>query len=193
MSKSTANPAGLNELAVWREGDVLVVRREEPLPPICVFSGQPARRYVKCLFHWQERPLAGGGVGGLFWHYARDVWKVPLNVPLSDNLMRRRTIGWLLFGLTALLALATIGGLVGAQVYLSGLAAGPERKWWNDLGVPIIAMGGVLLTCLAMIGSYKIMPMPTVRLKAVRASETHLWLSGAAPEYLAQLPERKIA
>jgi hypothetical protein len=96
----------------------------------------------------------------------------------------------LLFALTALLAIATIAGLVGAQVYLSGLPAGPERKWWNDLGVPIIAMGGVLLTCLAMLGSYKIMPMPTVRLKPVRITNECVWLEGAARECLDQLPGR---
>lgn len=47
-----------------------------------------------------------------------------------------------------------------------------------------------LLTGLASIGSYYIMPMPTVRLKPVRITQTHIWLTGAAPEYLAQLPQR---
>lgn len=129
-------------------------------------------------------------MGSLLWQYARDVWKVPLSVPLAENLMRRRTIGWILFGLTAWLAVSTIGLLIAVQLQIGQMPAGPEREWWKDLGVPIIAMGGVLLTCLAMIGSYKIMPMPTVRLKPVRATDTHLWLAGAAPEYLAQLPEQ---
>ncbi len=191
MSKTQVNSTAPDEPAAWREGDVLVVCRDRPLPMVCVLSGRPAKGYVKCLFHWHDRPLAASGPGGVLWQYARDVWKVPLDVPLAGDLMRRRTIGWLLFGLTALVALATIGGLVAVQVYLGGLPAGPEREWWKDLGVPIIAMGGVLLTCLAMLGSYKIMPMPTVRLKPVRATQTHLWLSGAAPEYLAQLPEPK--
>ncbi len=189
MAADTGSTAVSGELAAWREGDVLVVRRDRPMPPVCVFTGQPAVRTVKCLFHWQEKPPAGG-IGGLALNYARDVWKVPLAVPLADDLMRRRTIGWILFGLTAWLGISTIALLIGAQVYLGGLPAGPEKKWWNDLGVPIIAMGGVILTCFAMLGSYKIMPMPTVRLKPVRADDKHLWLTGAAPEYLAQLRER---
>jgi len=28
----------------WREGDVVVLRRDRPLPPICLFTGRPACR-----------------------------------------------------------------------------------------------------------------------------------------------------
>lgn len=111
-------------------------------------------------------------------------------MPLADSLMQRRRIGWLLFGVTAVLAVATIAGLIGAQYYTASLPAGEAQKAWKLLGVPAIALGGFLLTALAMCGSYYTMPMPTVRLKPVRINSTHIWLAGAAPEYLAQLPER---
>lgn len=36
---------------------------------------------------------------------------------------------------------------------------------------------------------YQTMPMPTVRLKPVRMTAEHVWLEGAAKEYLAQIFE----
>src|SRR5690606_16680384 len=66
---------------VWREGDLVVARRDQPLPPICVLSGRPASRRVPCLFHWRDRLPGAGGVEGLALHYVQDVWKVPLAIP----------------------------------------------------------------------------------------------------------------
>ena len=60
----------------------------------------------------------------------------------------------------------------------------------NDIGPPTVALGGFLLTALAGLASYKVMPMPTLRLKPVRIPGECIWLAGAASEYLAQIPER---
>ena len=187
--RQTSNTTVPHESAgAWRDGDLVVVRRGVPLPPLCLLSGEPAAQTVKCYFHWQTRP-ASGGVGGLIRHYIQDVRKVWLNIPLSDRLLRRRRIGWALFALTAVLAVATLAGLVISQMQIARMPKGPELRWWKDIGVPLIAVGGFLLTGLAALGSYRIMPMPTQRLKATRIDDAYVWLSGAAPSYLAGLPE----
>jgi hypothetical protein len=175
---------------VWREGEIVVVRRDRPLPPICLFTGQPAQRRVSCLFHCQQEPLAATGPLGLAWHYWRNVTRARLEIPLAEPLMRRRQIAWVLYALTAALALATIGGLIGMQAYLAGLPAGPTKKQWHDVGPPAVALSGFLLTGLAALASYKIMPMPTVRLMPVRITSECVWLTGVAKEYLAQLPTK---
>ena len=147
------------ELAVWREGDVVVVRRDRELPLICMLSGQAAARTVKCYFHWQERPAPGTPLG-LVRHYVQDVWNVTLDIPLAGDLLRRRRIGWMLFALTVALAIATVACLVVAQMQIAQMPARADKQWWNDLGVPILAVAGFLLTGLAGWGSYLNMPMP---------------------------------
>jgi len=176
--------------SVWREGDIVVVRRDRPLPPLCLFTGQPAQHRVKCIFHWQERPIEASGVIGLVRHYSQNVWKAKLEIPLAEPLMARRQAGWLLFALSVVLSIATVGGVVGFQAYIGSLPEGAAKKQWNDLGPPAVALGGFLLTAVAALASYQIMPMPTVRLKPVRITQEYVWLQGAAKEFLAQIPER---
>jgi hypothetical protein len=185
-----ADPA---DPAVWREADIVVVRRDRPLPPLCLFTGQPAEQRVACLFHWNERPMAGGGFQSLLQHYWQNVWKAKLDIPLAPPLMARRKIGWLLFALTAVMALVMIGGVVGIQVYIASLPDGPTKKQWKDMGPPVAALGGFVLTAIPFLASYKIMPMPTVRLKPVRITSEQVWLAGAAKEYLDQIPSRTIS
>jgi hypothetical protein len=60
----------------------------------------------------------------------------------------------------------------------------------RDLGVPLVTVGGFVPLMATALGSYYIMPHVTVRLKPERIDDQHIWLAGAAPEYLAQLPER---
>jgi hypothetical protein len=67
---------------------------------------------------------------------------------------------------------------------------GKPKKQWKDVGPPVAALGGFALTAIPFLASYKIMPMPTVRLKPVRVTSEHVWLAGAAKEYLDQIPER---
>ncbi len=190
VTQASAGDSTAADAAAWREGDILVVRRDRPLPPVCIFTGQPAPRRVPCLFHWNERPLAGGGPLGLLRHYWQNVAKAKLDIPLAEPLMARRRVGWLLIGLTAIMAAAMIGGVVGIQVYIASLPEGPVKEQWNDLGPPAAALGGFLLTAIPFLASYKIMPMPTVRLKPVRITDECVWLAGAAKDYLDQIPER---
>jgi hypothetical protein len=137
----------------WRDGDLVVIRRGSPLPPLCMLSSEPATQTVKCYFHWQSRRPTSGGLAGLLRHYVKDVQKVWLDIPLSDRLMRRRPIGWALFALTGALAIATLAGLVVSQVQIAQMPAGAEKQWWNDIGVPALAVGGFLLTGLSALAS----------------------------------------
>ena len=172
---------------VWREGDLVVVRRGGSLPPICVLSGKPATGTVRCYFHRQERPISAPSPLGLLYHYWKHVSKATIDLPMADDLLRARRIGWALFAMAAALAITTVAGLFLAQTLISRMPAGSDKRWWNDLGVPIIAFGGFAMVSLAAYGSYRIMPMPTRQLKVRQIDPTHIRLSGASPEYLAQL------
>lgn len=158
------------------------------MPPICVLSGEPSTRTVRCYFQWQERPIAQPSVLGLVRHYLQDVRKAAIDLPMSDRLLRRRRIGWTLFGLATLLSVGTIACLAVVQMAIPGMPDGVQKRWWRDIGVPLVAAGGSLLTGLAAWGCYAIMPMPTKRLKVGHIDRDEVRLAGASPDYLERLP-----
>jgi hypothetical protein len=179
---------------LWREGNVLVIERDRPLPDVCWLSGEPATRRIACLFHWSpERFAPTHGelvmVAEAIRYYVADVQKARIDVPLADDLCRKRVAGWINFTLAAVCAVATIAGLLLGQAWIDGLPKGPQRQALNTWLVPGIALGGFGLMGVFACLSYYRMPMPTARLKPTRITETHVWLSGAAPSLLARLDD----
>jgi hypothetical protein len=201
-------PAGLNsngEVAnvvgdspyVWRERNLVVIRRGHPLPPVCLLSGELATHIVRCVFHWQEqafRPRGGhfGLIATLFWHYYKHVWKAVLDIPMSDSLWRKRRVGWIFAVLAGLFGLATAFGVFFGQLWIDTLPHGPTREWLTHVAIPCAAIGGGVLLLAFGLLSNKFMPMPTVRLKVIRITETEVWLSNVAPSYLAACSRREI-
>jgi hypothetical protein len=176
---------------VWRERNLVVIRRGHPLPPVCLISGEATTQWIPCLFHWREKafkPVGGGRIAlvfGLLRYYFKHVWKARLDIPMSDALFRKRRIGWVFFALAGLLGVATAAGVLFGQWWIDTMPRGPERERLTHWLIPGVGMGGgVLTTCFGLL-SHKLMPMPTQLLKVIRITETHVWLSGAAPSYLA--------
>jgi hypothetical protein len=190
-----AIPATLDSPHLWREGDVLVVERDRPLPDICWLSATSATRRISCWFHWSAEPFVPtqGGVVMVFeslLYYFKDVSRARIEVPMADTLCRKRVLGWICLWLTVLCAVATVAALLLGQAWIDAMPKGPERQALDVWAIPAIALGGfALLACFAML-SYYGMPMPTARLRPVRITETHVRLSGAPPALLAMLPDR---
>lgn len=179
----------------FRDANVAVIDRRCPLPDVCILSGAAASRRVRVLFHFRATHLIGGTghadtlLEGLR-YYFQDVPKALLQLPMADALCRRRAWGWFFLVLTFVMAVATIVGLIVSQQAIDALPAGPQKKSLNDWLVPTIAFGGFALLAVCSAFSYYIMPMPTVRLKVHNITETHVWLEGAAPEFLDALDDQ---
>lgn len=182
---------------LWREGDLVVLDRTAgaPLPPICLLTGEPASHRVACLFHWRGT-LASPGVtplhslANLVQFYFRDVAKMRLAIPLATRLYRRWLLGWGLTALAVVVAVVTICGLFFGQQAIQRLPAGPDKKFLNDLGIPLLALGGFAGIASPTLIAYRVMPMLTVRLVPACITPERIWMRGACPEYLAQLSQR---
>lgn len=177
-----------------RLGSTAVISRTEPLPDICILSGEPATRRITCLFHWKTSNFEAGVseietlLRGLV-YYVKDVPKALLKLPLSDRLLRRRRLAWVLVSLSVIITIATVVGLLLGQQWINALPPGPNKKSLNDLLIPGIALGGFIGMLTSALVASRIMPMLTVRLRAVQITETQVLLAGAAPEFLDHLPE----
>lgn len=189
-------PSTLNSPYLWREGNVLVVQRDRPLPDVCWLSATSATRRISCWFHWSPQtfaPTHGGVVMVVeaLIYYFKDVSKARIEVPMADSLCRKRVFGWICLWLAALTVVVTVPALLLGQLWIDAMPKGPERQTLDTWLIPAIALGGfVLLSCFAMLSYYR-MPMPTARLKPVRITETHVWLSGAPPSLLDMLMDRE--
>ena len=177
-----------------REGELLVVARNQPLPELCWFTGETAQRRVTCLFHWHPRPFGGGTPGlGLviesLRYYLQDVHKVRIDVPMTLGLYRKWVRGWIFVGISFLFAVATVVALLLVQQWIDSLPKGPERQALNTWLIPAIAFGGFALIALFSCIPYYTMPMPTARFKPTRLTDTHLWLSGLPEEFLRRLDD----
>lgn len=175
-----------------RQGDIAILDRRQPLPPCCILSGVPASRTVWCLFHWQQDTLYGGSSPTEAFlrsirYYVYHIPKAVLRLPVSEQLRRRRRIAWTLCALTVVLVVATIAALLAAQRWISDMPRGARRDELNAWVVPAIALGGWAGIALLAYTAYRIMPALTVRLKVQRIDKTHVWLTGAAPEFLQAL------
>jgi len=108
---------------------------------------------VVCLFHWNREIPQGGGppvavILQLIRHYFLKVPKAFLRVPMASRLLVKRKIAWVFIWLTIGVTVATVSGLLFGQAAIERMQAGPQKKWMNDWGIPILAMGGFL--CLAL-------------------------------------------
>jgi len=177
----------------WRYGDLAIVSRTDPLPETCILTGVPTTRRIRCLFHCKVSNFQAGLspaetiLRGLV-YYFRDIPKATLRLPVSDVLIRRRWIASSFLALSVLITIATVVGLLVGQQQVNLLPAGPDRKLWNDVLIPAIALAGFAgMMGTALLGS-RLLPSLTGTLKPQQITETHVVLSGASPEFLKALP-----
>lgn len=165
------------------------------LPGVCPLSGELATHRIPCVFHKQQGFLSGGPspVGlllELIQYYLLRVDKALLWIPLAPRLYRRWWLGWGLMAIATVATLATMAGLWFGQQAIQAMPKGDNQKFWNDLGIPLIAFGGFTVVAICALAAHKIMPMPIVQLKLVDVAAHQLYLRGASAKYLEALENR---
>lgn len=161
---------------LWRPGDLLVMRKETKLPERCVKSNQPCSRTLTRKLTWHHPALyLTLFLCGIIPYViiAMIVQKrAEIEVGLSEEWFarRRRTIliAWLLI-------LGSIAMPFGVGILLNVPA---DIVGFSALAAVIIGLGAAVYGILAA----RIV-VPT------EITDTHVWLKGVHPEYLAELPK----
>ncbi|MBC7855727.1 MAG: hypothetical protein IAF94_20035 [Pirellulaceae bacterium] len=161
---------------LWRQGNLLVMHKQAPLPPICLKSGEPATQRLKRKLQWHEPWLA------LTVLIAIPVYviialimtkRATLMIGLTDEWAARRktrimiALGIMFFGI----GLAVLGIFLGSQ--------GQGSEGWFGL----LPGALVVLVLAALYGQY------ACRLVwPKRITDQYVWLQGVHPSFLDRLP-----
>lgn len=166
----------------------VTIDRSLPLPDICILTGEPTSKRIRCLFHWQVTTFhAGAGpiqaiVEGLRF-YVQDVPKAVLQVPVSESVYRRKNLALMLIGVAVLATVATCLGLLFGQQWIDAMPKGPQKQQLNDFLVPAIAVGGFAIILPSALLANHWMPGLTTKLKVEEITATHIRLSGVCNEF----------
>jgi len=156
---------------VWRQGPLVVMRRDAVLPDRCLKSNEPSAGRLKRKLQWHHWTV-----------YLALLVNVIVYIILATIISRRATIQ---IGLsqpwfarrrrTIVIAWTTF--LTGLALTASGLFAGPSWAPWLAIAGVLMMLGGAIYGLVA------------ARLVAAkRIDRTHIWLKGACPEFLDALP-----
>jgi predicted RNA-binding Zn-ribbon protein involved in translation (DUF1610 family) len=160
---------------LWRSGDLLVIRKETKLPERCVKSNQPCSRTLTRKLTWHHPALYLILFLTAIIPYvivALIVQKrAEIEVGLSEEWFarRRRTIliAWLLI-------LGSIAMPFGVSILLNLRG---EVVGWSALAAVVIGLGTAIY---GVVAARLVSP--------AEITDTHVWLKGVHPEYLAELP-----
>lgn len=165
-----ASNAGL-----WRQGNLLVMHKQAPLPDRCVKSNQPANRRLKRKLYWHHPAvylviLAHILIYAIVAFIVRK--KATIHIPLSDAWFAKRrhriVMAW---GSMLLSIVGCVAGGIFIDQYQSPCV--------------FLIVGGVVTFLVSALGGLYGARMVYPK----RIDDTHVWLGGVCPEYLAGLPE----
>jgi hypothetical protein len=163
-------------VGLWRQGNILVMHKAAPLPDRCVKSNQPANgRTLRRNLRWHS-PLVYLALLAHVLIYiilALCLSKTAtIHIGLSEEWFARRRrvmiVSWSIVLLSVVLFVAGIA-LVGQQ--------------GDNIG-PFLIIGGIFLFLGGAI--YGLMAARLV--SPTKMTDTHIWLKGVHPDYLANLP-----
>jgi hypothetical protein len=147
-------------IGVWSDGNTFVMHQRATLPEICIETGLPAVRYRRF---------------GMLWSYPID-WstrRLYLRLPLCESAFRRYRREWFI-GVAAILLPLCIA--VGAFVIF-----GERFPPLLTLGLMFLSPSGVVVWVLLRWRNGH-------PVRFVRVYKDYFWISGAAPQFLGQLP-----
>jgi hypothetical protein len=166
--------AGMQGL--WREGNLLVMHKMAPLPPICVKSGQPATQWLKRKLTWHPP-----------WIFVLILLHILIYAVVALIMQKKATIQ---IGLTdewkgrrqtrMLIAWGT--GLGGIALGVLGIVLGNQGRGWE--GYFFLTLLGLLL----MLGAAICGLLACRLVSPYRITDQYLWLKGVHPSLLDQLP-----
>jgi hypothetical protein len=161
---------------LWRQGDLLVMHKQAPLPPICLKSGQPASQWLRRNLQWHEPWIIVTIVAGILIYVIIALLmtkRATLMIGLTDEwAARRKTRILIALGITA-------GGIAlgAAGIFLGNQGIGSEG-WFALLPLAFVTLLGA-----ALYGQYAcrlVWPQ--------RITDQYVWLKGVHPSFLDQLP-----
>ncbi|MFM8289614.1 MAG: hypothetical protein ACKOGA_23235, partial [Planctomycetaceae bacterium] len=171
LDGTSADAAG-----IWREGRLLVMRKDAELPYRCIKTNTPADVWLKRDLSWAPwwvlaLLLMSLPIGLIAYLLAGKRAKIRIGLCEQRRAARVRAI-WLAW----LLALLGIGLFI-----VGGVSADAQP---NTPLVYLIPAGILSLLIALLMGA----TLPHV-VRAQKISKEHIWLKGVHPDYLAEFPE----
>lgn len=164
----------VENLGLWRKGRLLVMHKSAQLPARCVKSNVPAERRLKRSLHWHHPAIYLSILISILVYVILALVlrkSATIYVGLSDEWFAKRHraifVGWLL-------VLASIAMIVAGI----GMAGQGDAFPWLIAASPLVFLFGAIYGLLA-----------ARMIVAMRISDTHVWLKGVHPSFLADLPE----
>jgi hypothetical protein len=160
----------------WRDGDELVVRAGAPLPPICVFCGATAVTSIRNAINTRGHPFGNLQVLGT-------------RIPVCDDDRRRHRNTMIRLNVTVIATFVFVL-VTGTLPGLPGLI--PMNPYGATLpGVRIVVLALAIFVTSRVVRTLlrdsQGAPRPA-RLRYDRAQAGYIWLQGADPHCLSQLP-----
>lgn len=151
---------------VWRHGKLLVIHKDALPPARCVLCNAPASRRLTFKLRWNDPSY--------FFRSPLLEKNAKLKLGVCDRHRRRRSRVRAICGL--LIAM-------GASLMVVGMAYGVEH--WPDPW-PLLCLASGFLPALLAAAAYDFTSASP--LKVQRIDQAFIWLKGAAPAFLADLP-----
>ena len=165
-----------DQAEIWRDGKLLVMRKGAELPYRCIKTNGPADVWQKRTLIWSPwwvvvLILFNQLIGLLAYLLVRKRAKIRIGLCEARRAARVKAIwaAWLLPFLGV--------GLMGAGVVAVN----------NDPNTPLVFL--MLVGLLMLLAGLIITLTLPGGVKAQRISETHIWIKGVHPDYLASFPE----
>jgi len=175
MQPQQATSGGL-----WRQGKLLVLHKNAPLPDVCLKSNQPATRRLKRNLSWHHPAIALSILAGVLIYIILAVVltkRATIYMALTDEwfgIRRKRIlIAW---GIVLLSIALGVGGLA--------MAAGADAGQGGGLSCLACFVAMVLFFVGIIYGNY------AARLvRPACITDQYVYLVGVHPNFLARLPE----
>jgi hypothetical protein len=146
-------------VGAWRDGNLLVIHREAPLPAICIRSGLPADAWCPLKIKWS-------------YGFGQPRLRMTMNVPLSRDWVYWHQRGpTIMFAVAAILALCAVGTFP--------LWSGLEEEAWFVVAFALLTPAGA---CVIIGITFKRL------LEFKRVKGNYFWFTGANQKFLEQLP-----
>lgn len=167
---------------LWRNGDVMIMHKLAPLPPICLKSNEPATTWLTRKLQWQPQ-----------WVFVLLLVNLIIFAIVALILTKRATIS---IGLTdewaakrkQRLFLAWSVGLAALGVIVVGfIFLALEGTLPDDIRIPLFLVcliGGLMAGVGALIGG----SMGCRLIYPQKMTDTHIWIKGVHPSFLDRLP-----
>lgn len=149
-------------VGIWSDGNYLVFHREAAFPQICLKTGLPATRNRRF---------------DLLWSYPID-WskrRLRLQLPYSEDIYLAYRRRWLA---------GTLSLMCSILIAFFGILLLSLSNSTGELIVPLILMIPAGVSAWAILHWWDGNPVRFVRVRG-----PYFWISGASPQFLAQLPE----